>query len=109
MTNDLEVRVEHVPNGGINAQDIASVGAMLASHGLNQVQVQGLIARMQKLGVQVAIGSLADILEDIRRIQEARIWEMVNRVSTMPTVGGFVNKNHVITILTTVAKQTPRQ
>ena len=109
MTQDLEVQVQHVPNGGINAQDIASLGAMLASHGLNQLQVQGLVARMQKLGVQVALGALPEMLEDIRRIQESRIWEMINKVSNLPSMGGFVSKSQVVLILNGVAQQTPRQ
>jgi hypothetical protein len=109
MTTDLEVQIQHVPNGGINAQDIASLGAILASHGLTQMQVQGLIARMQKMGVQVALGSLPEMLEDIRKIQEARIWQMINMINALPTMAGFVNKNQVIQILSTVASQTPRQ
>lgn len=106
---DLEVQVQHIPNGGINAQDIASLGAMLASHGLNQIQVQGLVARMQKLGVQVALGALPEMLEDIRRIQQGRIWEMINRVNALASMGGYVSKNQVVQILSTVASQTPRQ
>ena len=111
MNTDLDVQVpiEHIPNGGINAQDLATLGAMLAAHGLNQVQVQGLVARMQKMGVQVALNTLPAVLEDIRRIQEGRIWEMINRVQALASMGGFVSKNQVIQILTTVASQTPRQ
>lgn len=109
MSTDLQVQVEHVPNGGINAQEIASLGAILASHGLTQMQVQGLIARMQKMGVQVALGALPDMLEDIRKIQESRVWQMINMINALPTMAGYVSKNQVIQILSTVASQTPRQ
>ena len=109
MSNDQLVQIEHVPNGGINAQDIASLGALLASNGLDQAQVQGLVARMQKLGVQVALATLPAMLEDIRRIQEARLWGAINRIQALPSVGGYVNRNQVILLLTSVAQQTPRQ
>jgi hypothetical protein len=109
MSSDIQVSVEHIPNGGINAQDLASLGAMLAAHGLNQTQVQGLVARMQKMGVQVALATLPSVLEDIRRIQEARIWEMINRIQTLPVMAGYVNRNQVVQILSTIASQTPRQ
>lgn len=110
MSNDLEVRVEHVPNGGINAQDIASLGAILAGHGLDQMQVQGLVARMQKLGVQVALGALPEMLEDIRRIQESRIWGAINQIQALSALpGGYIRRDHVLLILNGVAQRTPRQ
>lgn len=107
MSTDQMVQVQHVPNGGINAQDIASLGALLASNGLDQSQVQGLVARMQKLGVQVALATLPEMLEDIRRIQEARIWGVINRIQALPSMGGHVSRNQVILILNSL--QTQRQ
>jgi len=109
MSSDQLVQIEHVPNGGVNAQDVAAIGALLASNGLDRSQVQGLIARIQKLGVQVALGALPELLEDIRRVQEARLWGAINRIQALATIGGHVSKNQVIQILTSVAQQTPRQ
>jgi|KBSSwiStaDraftv2_1062776.scaffolds.fasta_scaffold291899_2 hypothetical protein len=109
MSQDLEVQVQHVPNGGVNAQDIASLGAMLAGHGLDQMQVQGLVARMQKLGVQVALGSLPDMLEDIRRIQESRIWGAINQIQALTSMGPYVRRDQVLLILNGLAQRTPRQ
>ena len=109
MSQDLEVQVQHVPNGGVNAQDIASLGAMLAGHGLDQMQVQGLVARMQKLGVQVALGSLPDMLEDIRRIQESRIWGAINQIQALSSMGPYVRRDQVLLILNGLAQRTPRQ
>ena len=109
MSSDLEVPVQHVPNGGINAQDIASLGAILAGHGLDQMQVQGLVSRMQKLGVQVALGALPEMLEDIRRIQESRIWGAINQIQALSSITGYVRRDHVLLILNGVAQRTPRQ
>jgi hypothetical protein len=109
MSSDLEVQVQHVPNGGINAQDIASLGAILAGHGLDQMQVQGLVARMQKLGVQVALSSLPEMLEDIRRIQQSRLWGAINQIQALSSMGPYVRRDQVLLILNGVAQRTPRQ
>ena len=100
---------QYVPNGGINAQDIASLGAILAGHGLDQMQVQGLVARMQKLGVQVALGALPEMLEDIRRIQEARIWGAISQIQALSSMGGYVRRDQVLLILNGLSQRTPRQ
>lgn len=109
MSQDLEVQVQHVPNGGINATDIASLGAILAGHGLDQMQVQGLVSRMQKLGVQVALGALPEMLEDIRRIQESRIWGAVNQIQALSSMGPYIRRDQVLLILNGLAQRTPRQ
>ena len=109
MSQDLEVQVQHIPNGGVNATDIASLGAMLAGHGLDQMQVQGLVARMQKLGVQVALGALPEMLEDIRRIQEARIWGAISQIQALSSMGGYVRRDQVLLILNGLSQRTPRQ
>jgi hypothetical protein len=109
MSTDLQVKVEHVSNGGINAQEIASLGAILAAHGLDQMQVQGLVARMQKLGVQVALGTLPEMLEDIRRIQESRIWGAISQVQALSSMGGYIRRDQVLLILNGLSQRTPRQ
>jgi hypothetical protein len=109
MSSDQLVQIEHMANGGVNAQDVAAVGALLASNGLDRVQVTGLISQIQKLGVQVALGALPELLENIRRAQESRLWGAINRIQALPSMGGYVSKNQVIQILTSVAQQSPRQ
>lgn len=109
-----EVEVQHYPTpqpppNGVNAQDIAALGALLAGHGLSRIQVQGLIARIQKVSEQLAIMSLAEILEDVRKIQEARLWRIINFVQSMPSMGGYVSKNSVVNYIHTVTAETPRQ
>ena len=91
------------------AQDIASLGAILAGHGLDQMQVQGLVARMQKLGVQVALGALPEMLEDIRRIQEARIWGAISQIQALSSMGGYIRRDQVLLILNGLSQRTPRQ
>jgi hypothetical protein len=109
MSNDQLVPVQHIPNGGINATDIASLGAILAGHGLDQMQVQGLVSRMQKLGVTVALASLPEMLEDIRRIQESRIWGAITQIQALSAVGGYIRRDQVLLILNGLSQRTPRQ
>jgi uncharacterized protein YkvS len=108
--SDIQIRhQEPASPSGVNAQDIAAFGALLAGHGLSRQQVLGLVARIQKVSEQLAITSLAEILEDVRKIQEARMWRIINFVQTVPGVGGYVNKNAVINYIHAVNAETPRQ
>jgi hypothetical protein len=108
MNQDLEVPVQHVPNGGMNAQDIASLGAILGSHGLDQMQVQALVARIQKIGVQTALAALPEMLEEIRRLQWARVYGAINRISALSSSMGYVRRDHVLLILNTLVPQNPQ-
>ncbi|HEY6075006.1 MAG TPA: hypothetical protein VIV15_16910 [Anaerolineales bacterium] len=97
------------PPDGVDAQDIAALGALLAGHGLSRIQVRGLLARIQKVSEQLAIMSLAEILEDVRKIQEARLWRIINFVQAMPSVGGYISRASIVNYIHTVTAETPRQ
>lgn len=106
---EVQIRpIDPVPNG-TTAQDIAALGALLTSAGLTKLQVQSLVARIQKVSEQVALISLNETLEDIRKIQEARIWRIISMVNTLQSYGGYINKNAVIMAIQSVAAETPRQ
>lgn len=109
MSNELQVPVEILPSNGLTASEAASFGAILTASGLTQLQVQGIVSRIQKLAAQVAIGTVAEVLEDVRKINESRMWEIVNRIGALPTMAGYVNKNQVTQIVTEVAARSPRQ
>jgi hypothetical protein len=110
QANGYEIQVlDANPHVGLNPQDLASVGAALSTHGFTQLQVQGLIGRIQKVAAQVAISTIQEALEDIRRIQEARFMEIVQMIRTMRSMGGYVRMDQVIQIIQMVAAKTPRQ
>lgn len=100
---------DHPFPNGVAAQDIAALGALLSGHGLSKTQVQGLMARIQKMSEQLVIVSLSEVLEDVRRIQEGRLWRIIQLIQAMPSMGGYVNRNAVLTTIHTVAAETPRQ
>jgi hypothetical protein len=107
---DLELaQVDPIPSNGLGAQDIAMLGAMLTSAGLTRLQVQGLIGRVQKVAMKVTLDTLSETLEDIRQIQEARLWRIIQMVRTLPVMAGYVNRDRVVQIVQQVAAETPRQ
>lgn len=110
MNSDLDVQVNSLPgSNGINVQDVAVLGAQLTALGLTKLQVQGLLAQMQKMALQTAMNTLGEVLEEVRKVQESRMWDILNRLSTMPTMAGYVSRNHVVQIVTNVSSTTPRQ
>lgn len=107
--NEIQVRQQNQPPNGVAAQDIAALGALMAGHGLSQKQVLGLVARIQKVAEQVAIANVAEILEDVRKIQEARMLRIINFVQALSGMGGYVSRNAVISYIHAVNAETPRQ
>ena len=105
---DLEVRTDDSAIA-LNTQDVAALGSMLTSHGLTRMQVQALMGRVQKVATQVTMNTLSETLEDIRAIQESRLWEVVNHIRTLPSMGGYVSRDRVIQIIQMVAMKSPRQ
>lgn len=108
---DLEVvqNVDAMPGNGISPQDMASLGAMLTAAGLNRLQVQGLISRVHKVALKTTLDTLPETLDDIRQIQEARLWKIINMIRTLPVMAGYVSRDRVIQIIQQVAAETPRQ
>lgn len=111
MTDLVPVQVDDNGSIGLSTQDIAALGSMLTSHGFTQMQVQALMGRVQKIAMQVTLNTLRDTLEDIRRIQEARMWEIVNQIRALPTLFGgvHVSRERVIQVIQMTAMRTPRE
>lgn len=106
---EIQVRPAEPPITSTNVQDIAALGALLTSAGLTKLQVQSLMARIRSVAEQVAMVTLNDTLEEIRKIQEARMWRIISVVQALPTVAGHVSRNAVLLAINTVASETPRQ
>jgi nucleoside recognition membrane protein YjiH len=107
---DVDLRIPDLaPNNTTSAQDIAALGALLTSAGMTKLQVQALMARIRTVAETVAMVTLNDTLEEIRKIQESRMWRLTNMIQAMSTVGGYVNRNSVLMAVNTVMTETPRQ
>lgn len=106
--NEVEVHPGPSPNG-TSVQDIAALGALLTSAGLTRLQVQSLMARIRSVAEQVAMVSLNDTLEEIRRIQESRMLRIMQIVQSLPANLGYVRRDAVLMAINTVMTETPRQ
>lgn len=107
MTQDIQIMDQSVI--AMNAQDLVELGALVATSGMTTLQARALIAEMQQIAAQVAAASAPRILEEIRRIQEARTIEMYQRIRLLPNQFGYVSRDRVLQIIQDVATKTPRQ
>lgn len=105
---EINAHVVDRPNGTA-AQDMAALGALLTSAGLTKLQVAGLVARIQKTAEQAAMQSVAEVVEDVRRIQEARFARIIQLIGSLTPYMGYVSKAGVLMIIQAVANETPRQ
>jgi len=107
---DVDLRIPDLaPVNTTSAQDIAALGALLTSAGMTKLQVQALIARIRTVAETVAMVTLNDTLEEIRKIQESRMYRLVGMVQALQAMGGYVNRNSVLMAINTVMTETPRQ
>lgn len=122
MSNEVESSVRYNPNISIdtldpnpvirlNPQDLAELGALMVTNGMSTLQARAIIAKVQQTAAQVALAMAPDILEEIRRIQEARLLEILQRVRLLPNVFGmgYISRDRVLQVIQDVAARPPRQ
>lgn len=101
--------VHRVEPRGIQAQDLAALGAQLAGHGYTQQQVTGLLARVQKVAEQSTMMSTSEILEDLSNIQRARLVRLMGLIQAMPDKLGYISRSAVLMAIGSVMNEIPRQ
>lgn len=111
MNNEIEhVQTNSQPNGnGLDVQNVAMLGAMIAGTGLESLEVQGLLAEVHRTSLSASVNSMAAILDKITRVQQARMINMINRITNLPSMAGHVNKAQVLQIITSVMSSPPKQ
>lgn len=101
---------ESNPYAGLNPQDLASLGATMVTNGLNALQARALVAQVQQVAAQAALATANNILEEVRKVQEARMAEILQRLYTLPNMlGHYVRRDLVVQLIQSVASKTPRQ
>lgn len=105
MTSDVQL-LEHNSYG---QQDLTELGALLANTGYTTLEARALMALVQQASQQVALNVTPGLLEQVRRIQEARLLEIIGRIRTLPALAGYIHKDQVIAIIQSVATKPPRQ
>lgn len=114
MTNDVQVphvQVQYLdPVVNLTPTDLTELGGLLAAAGLTSIQARGLIAKVQQAAAQTALALAPSILEEVRKVQEARLMEVMQRVRLLPnTMGlGFISRDRALQIIQDVFSKTPR-
>lgn len=109
MNSQVE-QVNTTPNGtSLDMQSVAMLGAALAGMGLEAMEVQGLLASVHRVSLQTAVSSMSDVLDKVSKIQRSKIIDIVNRISMLPSMYGYVNKLAVLNIINTSLSTPPRQ
>lgn len=109
MSHDLQpLQVQYLdPVPALNPQDLAELGGLLVSSGLTTLEARALVAEVQQMAAQAALGMAPKLLEKIRKIQEARLMMIYTQIRLLPTQFGFINRDRVLAIVSTVSNQTP--
>lgn len=109
MTSEMQ-QVNAAPNGnGLDMNSVAMLGAVLAGLGLEALEVQGLLAAVNKTSLQTTMNAMPEILGRIATVQRAKAVDIINRIGTLPSMGGYVNKLQVLNIINTVMSAPPQQ
>jgi DNA polymerase III delta subunit len=105
MTADVQL----LDQNPYSQQDLTELGALLANTGYTTLEARALMALVQQASQQVALNVTPGLLEQVRRIQEARLLEIIQRIRSLPALAGYVHRDQIIAIIQTTATKTPRQ
>lgn len=112
MGNDvMEASVQYVDTvQGLTPADLTELGAMLASAGLTTIQARGLVAKMQQVAIQATLAMAPSVLEEVRKVNEARLLEILTRIRALPNALGigYISRDRVMDIIRDVTTKTPR-
>ena len=98
------------PHRALNPQDLAGLGALMATTGMTRLQAQALVAKVQQTAAQTALLLAPEILEEVRKIQEARINEIYQRIMLLPSaLNVYVRRDRVLQIVQDIGTRVPRQ
>lgn len=110
MTSNDVQRVNAMPSGnGLDVENVAMLGASLAGMGLEVLEVQGLLAAVHRVSLQVSINSMSDVLDKVTKVHRSRAVHIVTRINMLPSMGGYVNKLQVLNIINSVLNTSPQQ
>lgn len=105
--NEIQAQVQYLePAPGLNPGDLVDLGNDLQAAGI--IEGRALVAEMQQMGTQMALNIAPKILERIRKIQEARIRQMLSEIRLLPQYMGHVSRDQVLRIIQNVGTSTPR-
>ena len=89
-------------------EDMAELGAVMASAGWTTLEARQLITMMQQVGLQVALNMAPAILEQVRIINSARMSAIYTQIRMLPNMAGYVSRDRVLQIVQTTYSAPPR-
>lgn len=100
--------IEPSPVLALNPQDLAELGSTLTASGFTALQVRALIGKIQQAAAQVALSMAPEILEQVRKVNEARLAAVYAQVRMLPSQLGYVSRDRVLEIVQTTYSTAPR-
>lgn len=97
-TNHYELpRMPATPNMQVlNPTDMTELGSLLTAAGLSTVAARNVVDRIQRLAMQVALATVPDLLEDLRKVNELRMGELERDIRVLPNRFGHVERDRVL-------------
>jgi hypothetical protein len=102
--NDLDLRQSTT----FGQEDLAELGAALASEGWTQMQARALIGLIQQVATNTALNMAPQILEQVRTINQARLTNIHTQIRMLPTMAGYVSRDRVLQIIQGITNTPPR-
>jgi hypothetical protein len=92
---------------GFSTQDLVELGAQLTGTGFTGVESRALIGMIEQTAKQVTLAMVPPLLDQVRRINEARMMTVFQQLRLLPNQFGFISRERVMQILQTVYSTPP--
>lgn len=113
--NEVEQVLLSPVSRGPSAQNLVEMGKDLQAAGI--LDVRGLVGELQELGIQAAMATVPAVMEKVRKVNEARIRQMLYEIKLLPPaklpnwLSGqtqYVSREAVLAIIQNIAISAPR-
>jgi hypothetical protein len=96
------------PQMGYQQENLAELGATLAAAGWSILEARALINQVQTAAAQVALEMAPQILEQVRRVNQARQSAVYTQIRMLPSQLGYVSRDRVLQIVQDTYSTPPR-
>jgi hypothetical protein len=96
------------PIAGLTPADLVEFGALGRELGLGMLETRALTQELQEMATRAVMAAVPKAFERVRKVQEARLAELAMRIRMQANVMGWVSRDTVLTLLSQVMNQAPR-
>lgn len=100
-----EVQVQANNN---NHQAMAELGARVANNGYSVMETRALIALIQEAASQTVMNVTPQIMDKVSEIHAARVRELQSRLRQLPASFGYVHRDSVLAVISSVMSSVPQ-